>query len=201
MDTKITNLYLFCEKWCPFIAWPWTNRGHLRFFTQNVMSKIFSDNTTMSGIPENLMIYTKTRICVYYIENDINLLLNLEQMAAILDFLPTMQYLIYLPTTPQYPAFLKRHKNTNMPLLYWKMIPVYSLTLNKWRPSWIFYPEHNVENIFWQYHYVRHTWKPQDRHKKTRKCLYYVENEINLLFDLGQMAAIIGFLPTMQRLK
>ena len=44
----------------------------------------------MSGIPENPMIDTKTRICLYYVENDINLLFDLEKMAAILDFLPTM---------------------------------------------------------------------------------------------------------------
>ena len=46
----------------------------------------------MSGIPENPMIDTKkTRICLYYVENDINLLFDLEQMAAILYFLPTIQ--------------------------------------------------------------------------------------------------------------
>ena len=46
------------------------------------------------------IIDTKTRIYLYYVENDMNLLLDLEQMAAILDFLPTMQCLIYFPTTP-----------------------------------------------------------------------------------------------------
>ena len=43
---------------------------------------------------------------------------------------------------------------------------IYCLTLNKWRSSCIFYPQCNVENIFWQYHNVRHKWKPQDRHQK-----------------------------------
>ena len=53
------------------------------------MSKIFSDNTTMSGRPENPMIDTKKpRICVYYVKNDINLLFDLEQMAAIVVFYP-----------------------------------------------------------------------------------------------------------------
>ena len=70
------------------------------------MSKIFSDNTTMYGIPENPMIDTKN-IWVYYVENDMNLLLDLEQMAAILDFLLTMQCLKYFPTTPLCRVYLK----------------------------------------------------------------------------------------------
>ena len=41
------------------IDWPLTNSGHLRFFTHKAMSKIFSDNTNMYGIPENPMIDTK----------------------------------------------------------------------------------------------------------------------------------------------
>ena len=72
------------------------------------MSKIFSDNTTMYRIPENPMIDTKkTPICLYYVENDMNLLLDLEQMAAILIFLPTMQCLKYYRTTPLCSAYLK----------------------------------------------------------------------------------------------
>ena len=72
------------------------------------MSEIFSDNTTMSGIPENPMIDTqKTRICLYYIENDINLLLDLEQMAAIVDFLPTIQCRKYFLTIPLCPVYMK----------------------------------------------------------------------------------------------
>ena len=47
-----------------------------------------------------------------------------------------------------------------------KMILIYCLSLNKSRPSWIFYPHCNVENIFWQHHYVRHTWKPHDGHQR-----------------------------------
>ena len=49
----------------------------------------------MYGIPENSMIDTKTRTCLYYVENDMNVLPDLEQMVAILDFLPTMQWLRY----------------------------------------------------------------------------------------------------------
>ena len=60
------------------------------------MSKIFSDNTTMSGLPENHIIDTKnTNLRLFYVENDINLLLYLEQMAAILDIPLTMQYIKY----------------------------------------------------------------------------------------------------------
>ena len=105
MDTKITVLYLFCQKLCPFIDRPSTYSSHLRFFTHNALSKIFSDdhlggfthnamskiffdNTTMYGIPENPMIDAETRICLYYVENDMNLLLDLEQLAAILAFYP-----------------------------------------------------------------------------------------------------------------
>ena len=122
-------------------------------------------------------------------------------MAAILDFVPTMQYLKYFPTTPQCPAYLidtRKHEYASTML---KMISIYCLTLDKWRPYWIFHPQFNIQNIFRRHHNVRHTWKPHDRHKKTRIYLYYVENEINLLFDLERMAAILDFLPTMQYLK
>ena len=51
-----------------------------------------------------------------------NLLLDLQQMAAILDFLPTMQCLKYVLTTPLCAANLKNlmmdAKNTNLPLLF-----------------------------------------------------------------------------------
>ena len=46
------------------------------------------------------------------------------------------------------------------------MISMYCLTLDKWRPSWIFYPQCNVENILWQHHCVGHTLKPCNRHQK-----------------------------------
>ena len=70
-----------------------------------------------------------------------NLLLDLQQMAAILDFLPTIQCLKYLLTTPLCTAYLK----------------------NSW-------------------------WMP-----KTQIFLYYFENDMNLLLDLEQMAAILDF--------
>ena len=44
-------------------------------------------HTTMSGVLENPMEGTKiTNICFYSADNDINLLFDLVQMAAILDF-------------------------------------------------------------------------------------------------------------------
>ena len=61
----------------------------------------------MYGIPEDPMIDTKTRICLYYVEDDMNLLLDLDQMAAILDILPIMQCLKYFMTTPLCTAYLK----------------------------------------------------------------------------------------------
>ena len=42
-----------------------------------------------------------------YTKNDRNLLLDLEPMAAILGFLPTMQCLKYFPTTPLCQTYLK----------------------------------------------------------------------------------------------
>ena len=116
LTQKNTNMPLSCRKWYQFIVWPWTNGGHLRFFTHNAISKIFSDNTTMSGIPENPMIDTKK-----------------DGYASIMT----------------------------------KMISIYWLTLDKWRPFWIFYLQCNVENIFWQCHCVGHTSKPYNKLKNT----------------------------------
>ena len=73
----------------------------------NVMSKIFTDNTTMYGIPENPMTDTKNTNLPLLFANDMNLLLDLKQMAAILDFLLTMQCLKYFPTTPLCRTYLK----------------------------------------------------------------------------------------------
>ena len=92
------------------------------------MSKILSDNTTMSGVHGNPRIDTK--------------------------------------------------KRENVSIMT-KMISIYCLTLDKWRPSWIFYPQCNVKNIFWQYHYVRHTWKPQDRHQK-REYAFIISKMISI---------------------
>ena len=115
MDTKNTNLPLLCRKWYAIIAWPWTNDGHLGFFTHNAMFKIFSENTTMYGIPEK--------------PHD----------------------------------WHQKHESAS---IMSKMIWIYTLTLNKWRPSWTFYPQCNVENIFWQHHSAGHTLKPYNRHQK-----------------------------------
>ena len=107
--------------------------------------------------------HKKTRICLYYVENDINLLFDLEQMAAILYYLPTIQCRKYFLTILLCPVYIKtqdRHQKREYISIMSKMISIYCLTLDKWRPSWILYPQCNVENIFWQYHYVRHTWKP-----------------------------------------
>ena len=40
----------------------------------------------MSGVPENPIVCTKTRFWFFSVENDINLLFDLEYMAAIFDF-------------------------------------------------------------------------------------------------------------------
>ena len=119
-------------------------------------------------------------------------------------FLPTMQCLKYFRQHHNVRYTWKPHdghqKHESASIMS-KMISIYCLTLDKWRPYWIFYPQFNIQNIFRRHHNVRHTWKPHDRHKKTRICLYYVENEINLLFDFERMAAILDFSPTMQYLK
>ena len=57
------------------------------------MSKISFDNTIMYGIHENHMIDIKTQDSLYYVKNNMILLLDLEQMAAILKVLPTMHCL------------------------------------------------------------------------------------------------------------
>ena len=147
MDTEITVLYLFCQKWCPFIDRALTNSSHLGFFTHNAMSKICSDNTTMYSIPENPMIDTKkTPICLYYVENDMHLLLDLEQMAAILDVLRIMQCQKYFWQHHYVRHTWKphdRHRKHESVSIMSKKICIYCLTLNKW-PSWIFYPRCNV---------------------------------------------------------
>ena len=61
-------------------------------------------------------------------------------MTVILNFLPTMQCLKYFFTTPLCPAYLKTPgytpKNT-FAFIMAKIISIYCLTLDKWRPSWI----------------------------------------------------------------
>ena len=60
VDTKIANLLLFSPKYISII-YCWTD-GHLGFFNHNAMAWIFFDKTTMSGMPENPIIYMKTFI-------------------------------------------------------------------------------------------------------------------------------------------
>ena len=101
IDPIIDEYASLFRKLYQFIVWPWTNGGHLGFFTHNTMSKTFADNTTMSGIGLHENPRTpKTRICLYYVENDINLLFDLGQMTAILNFLPTMQRRKHFLTIP-----------------------------------------------------------------------------------------------------
>ena len=49
-------------------------------------SNVRSSHTTMSGVPENPMVDTKITNLLYSEDNDINLLFDLEHIAAILDF-------------------------------------------------------------------------------------------------------------------
>ena len=52
------------------------------------MSKVISNHTTRSGIPENPIVDTpKSRSCSYSVENGVNLKFDLHQMAAILNLL------------------------------------------------------------------------------------------------------------------
>ena len=65
-----------------------------------------------------------------------NLLLDLEQMAAILDFLPTMQCLKHHCVGHTMKPY-NRHQKYESASIMLKMISIYCLTLGKWRPSWI----------------------------------------------------------------
>ena len=129
---------------------------------------------------------------LYYVENDINLLLDPEQMAAILDFLLTMQCRKYFLTTPQCPVYLKTpHESaSNMS----KMISISCLTLKKWRPSWIFYSQCNVENIFWQCHCVEHTLKSYNGHQKHESVSIVLKN-ISTYCLILENGGHLGFYP------
>ena len=89
VDTKIVSLLLFCRKIYQFIVWPWANGGHLGFSTHNAMSKIFSDNTTISGIPENPMIDT----------SNMNLPLLFRNVGHLRFYRQSMSKIISNPTT------------------------------------------------------------------------------------------------------
>ena len=62
-----------------------------------------------------------------------------------------------------------RHQNHESATVLKKMISIYCLTLNIWRPSWI-YPQCNVSSIFWPYHYVGRTRKPHGRHQNHKSA-------------------------------
>ena len=54
--------------------------------THNAMTRVLSGHTSMSGVPKNLKIDIKImNLRVLSIENDINLMFDLGQMAAILE--------------------------------------------------------------------------------------------------------------------
>ena len=149
IDTKNTNLSLFCRKWYEFIARPSTNGGHLGFFTHNAMAKISSDNTTMYGIPEKphdeclkheFACIILKMIWIYC--------LTLNKWRPSWIFLPTMQCLKYLLTTPLCTAYLKNLMmnawNTNLRVLFWKW---YEFTAWPWTNGGhlgFFYPQCNV---------------------------------------------------------
>ena len=63
--------------------------------------------------------------------------------------------------------------------------------LDKWQPSWIV-PTMQCVKIFFYYDYIGHARKPYGRHQN-HKYVYSVENYINLLFGLVQMAPILDF--------
>ena len=76
--------------------------------------------------------------------------------------------------------------------------------LHKWRPSWVlavlkyikYFPItlYHVGHtcIFWTYHFVGRTRKPHGRHQNHESATI-LKNDINLLFDLEYMAAILNF--------
>ena len=72
-------------------------------------------------------------------------------MAAILDISLTMQYLKYFRQHHNVRHTWKPHdrhtKKQEYASIMSKMISIYCLTLNKWRPTCIFYTQYNVENI------------------------------------------------------
>ena len=162
IDTqKNKNMPLLCRKWYQFIVRPWTNGGHLVFFTHNAMSKIFSDNTTMSGIHENPRIDTKNSnislLCQKWYQFIVWPWTNGGHLGL---FTHNAMLKIYSDNT----TMSGIHENPRIDtkkreyaFIMSKMISIYCLTSDKWRPSWIFYPQCNVENIVGQWHCVGHT--------------------------------------------
>ena len=205
------NLYIFCKKLCPFIVWPWTNGGHLGFVTHNAMSEFFSDNTTMSGSPENHIIDTKNTnlrlLCRKWYQFIAWLWTNgghlgyfthnaISKIFPTCIFLPTIQSKIFSDNTTMSGIHENPRidtKNTNISLLCQKW---YQLIVWPWTNgghleffthnamSKIFSDNTTISGIhenpridtknankpllclFWQHHYVRLTWKPHNRHQK-----------------------------------
>ena len=63
----------------------------LDFVFRNTISKVLSGYTTSWDIHGNSMVDTKRlNMCHYSVKNDGSLLFDLEQMATILDVLPTL---------------------------------------------------------------------------------------------------------------
>ena len=154
------------------------------FFTYNAMSKIFSDNTNMYGIPENPMIDTKnTNLPLLWL-----LLLDLEHITAILDSLPTMQCLKYFRHYLCVGHTLKpysRHQKYESASIVLKMISIYCLTnkcSDKWRPSWIL-PTMQCPKLLMTTPLDRAYLKTLLWTPKSWSCSYSVENCVNLKFN------------------
>ena len=143
-DYLKTIPYLFCRKWCQFIVWPWTNGGHLGFLPTMQCLTYFLATPLCTAYPKIPWWTLKPRICLYYSENDMNLLFDLEQMAVIL----------------------------------------------------VFHPQCNVWNIFWQHHYVRHTWNPMINTKTTNLPLLWRKWYKFIVWPWTN-GGHLGFFPTM----
>ena len=83
VDTQIVNLLLFCRIWYQFIVWPW-----LEYLILSIMKCLIYFLATLlsRAYMKTLQSTPKSWICLCSVENYINLLFNLAQMAAILDF-------------------------------------------------------------------------------------------------------------------
>ena len=167
--TLISRICIYSVKNDVHLLFDLEQMAVILIFTHNVMSNIFTDNTTMSGIPENPMIDTKNKnlrllwrkwyqfIAWPWINGGHFGFFTHNAISKILYDNTTMSG---IPENPMIDT-----KNRSMPLLYrkWYQFIVWPWTNGRHLG---FYPQCNVENIFWQYHYVRHTWTPQDKHQK-----------------------------------
>ena len=157
----------------------------------------------MYGIPENPMISPKTRICLYYVENDMNLLLDLKQLVAILDFLPTMRSLKYLLTTPLCTEYLKnptKDTKTRIGLYYFEN--EMNLLLDLEQMAVILDFTHNAMSKLISDHTTR-SGVPENPivNTKIKKLFLFCRKCANLKFDLHQMAAILNLFNLLRSLK